>query len=64
MLFDIPFIADWQIIGEHRQRLTNLNIARENEVRIDYDYNVGQRVLISKKGILHNAESRWHKCLG
>jgi hypothetical protein len=24
MLFDIPFVADWQNIGEHRQRLTDL----------------------------------------
>ncbi len=23
MLFDIPFIADWRKIGEHRQRLTD-----------------------------------------
>ncbi len=36
MLFDIPFIADWQKIGEHRQRLTDLNNARENEGRIGY----------------------------
>ncbi len=35
MLFDIPFIADWQKIGEHRQRLTDLNNAHENEGRID-----------------------------
>jgi hypothetical protein len=31
MLFDIPFIADWQKIGEHRQQLTDLNNAPENE---------------------------------
>jgi hypothetical protein len=37
MLFDIPFIADWQKIGERRQQLTDLNNARENEGRIDYD---------------------------
>jgi hypothetical protein len=37
MLFDIPFIADWKILGKHRQRLTDLNTARENEGRIDYD---------------------------
>jgi hypothetical protein len=61
MLFDILFIADWQKIGEHRQGLTDLNNARENEDRIDYDYKVGQRVLLRKEGILHNAESRWHK---
>jgi hypothetical protein len=61
MLFDIPFIADWQKIGEHRQRLTDLNNARENEGRIDYDYKVGQKELLWKEGILLNAESRWHK---
>jgi hypothetical protein len=25
MLFDILFIADWKKIGEHRQKLTDLN---------------------------------------
>ena len=61
MLCDIPFIADWQKIGEHRQQLKDLNNARENKDRIDYDYKVGQRVLPRKEGILLNAESRWHK---
>jgi hypothetical protein len=61
MLFDIPFIADWQKIGEHRQQLTDLNNPCENEGRIDYDYKVGQKVLLRKEGILRNAESRWHK---
>jgi hypothetical protein len=61
MLFDIPFIADWQKIGEHRQQLTDLDNACENKGRIDYDYKVGQKVLLRKEGILRNAESRWHK---
>ncbi len=61
MLFDITFIADWQKIGEHRQQLTDLNNACENEGRIDYDYKVGQKVLLRKEGILCNTESRWHK---
>ncbi len=61
MLFDIPFIDDWQKIGEHRQQLTDLNTARENKCRIDYDYKVGRKVLLRKEGILRNAESRWHK---
>jgi hypothetical protein len=34
MLFDIPFIADWQKIGEYRQQLTDLSNARENEGRL------------------------------
>jgi hypothetical protein len=61
MLFDIPFIADRQKIGEHRQRLTDINNARENKGRINYDYKVGQKVLLRKEDILRNAESRWHK---
>jgi hypothetical protein len=60
MLFDIPFIADSQKIGEHRQQQTDLNNAHENEGRIDYDYKVGQKVLLRKEGILLKAESRWH----
>ncbi len=31
MLFDIPFIAAWQKIGEYRQRLTDLSNARKTE---------------------------------
>jgi hypothetical protein len=54
MLFDIPFIADWQKIGGHRQRLTDLNNARENKGGIDYDYKDGQKVLLRKEGILRN----------
>jgi hypothetical protein len=46
MLFNILFIADWKKIGEHRQRLTDLNTACENKGRIDYDYKVGQKVLV------------------
>jgi hypothetical protein len=61
MLFDIPFIAEWQKIREHRQQLTDLNNACKNKGRIDYDYKVGQKVLLRKEGILCNAESRWHK---
>jgi hypothetical protein len=37
MLFDIPFIADWQKIGEHRQRLTDLNNTGESKGSIDFD---------------------------
>jgi hypothetical protein len=61
MLFDIPFIADWKIIGEHRQRQTDLNTARKNEGRIDYDYKVDQKILVRNEGILHKAQSIWQK---
>jgi hypothetical protein len=39
MLIDIPFIADWKKIGEHRQP-TDRNTNRENKSRIDYDNKV------------------------
>jgi hypothetical protein len=52
MLFDIPFIADWKKIGEHRQRLNDLNTARENKGRIDYDDN---------EGIICKTQSIWQK---
>jgi hypothetical protein len=61
MLFDIPFIADWQKIGEHDQRLTDLNNAHENKGRIDYDCKVSQKVLVRKEVILRYAESIWHR---
>ncbi len=51
MLFEIPFIADWKKIGEHRQRLTDLNNAHENKGRIECDYKVGQKILVRNKGI-------------
>ncbi len=57
MLFDIPFIADWQKIGEYRQQLTDLSNAHENKGRIDYDFKVGQKVLVQKEGILRKSES-------
>ncbi len=61
MLFDIPFIADWKIFGDHRQRLTDLNTASENEERIDYDYKVGQKILVRNEDILRKAQSIWQK---
>jgi hypothetical protein len=61
MLFDIVFIADWKKIGVHRQELTDHNNAHENEGRIDYEYKVGQKILVQNKGILGKAQSIWQK---
>jgi hypothetical protein len=61
MLFDILFISDWKKIGEHRQWLSDLNTARENKGRIDYDYKVGQKILVWNKGMLCKAQSIWQK---
>ena len=60
MLFDIPFQADWNKIGEYRQRQTDRNTERENRSRLDYDYKVGEKILLRKEGILRKGESPFH----
>jgi hypothetical protein len=61
MLFDIPFVADWKQIGDYRQHQTDRNNKRENNKRVDYDYKVGDKILIRKDDILRKAESIWKK---
>ena len=48
MLFDIPFLADWNEIGRRRQELVNSSNARENKRRIPFDYQPGTKCLIIK----------------
>ena len=60
MQLDIPFLADWHKIGEHRQRQTDHNTERENCSRRDWDYKVGDQVLLRKDGILRKGES-WYE---
>jgi hypothetical protein len=61
MLFDIPFVADWCKIRERRQSLTNRGNQRKNAKRIDYDYKVGDKVLVINECILRKAESAYGK---
>ncbi len=61
MLSDIPFIADWKQIGEFRQRTTDRSNECENKTRVDFDYKVGDKILIRKDSILRKAESIWKK---
>jgi hypothetical protein len=61
MLFDISFIADWNKIGDYRQCWTNLNTACKNSMQVDYDYKVGNKLLVRQDGILHKAESPYSK---
>jgi hypothetical protein len=60
-LFDIPFIANRNKIGDYRQHQTDLNTARKNSKQVDYDYKVGHKVLLIKEGILRKAESTYSK---
>ena len=58
ILFDIPFIADWNKIGDYWQHQTDHNTRRENKTRVDWDYKVGNKVLVRKDGILCKTESK------
>ncbi len=61
MLFGIPFVADWTQIGDYRQHQTDCSNKYENDKRVDYDYKVGDKILIQKDGLLRKAESIWKK---
>jgi hypothetical protein len=61
MLFDIPFLADWNKIGDYRQRQTNLGTAHKNSKQVDYDCKVSDKVLLTQEGILRKAESPYSK---
>jgi hypothetical protein len=61
MLFDIPFVADWKQIGDYRLNQTDHSNKCENNKCVDYDYKVGDKILIRKDSILRKAESIWKK---
>ena len=46
MLFDIPFVADWKLIGDYRQGQTDRSNKHENNKRVNNDYKVGDKILI------------------
>jgi hypothetical protein len=61
MLFIILFIAVWNKIGDYRQHQTDLSTARKNSKQVDYDYKVGNKVLLTQEGILRKSESPYSK---
>jgi hypothetical protein len=64
MLFDILFVADWHKIGERRQSLTNRGNQRANAKRIDYNYKVGDKILVINEGILRKSRLRtWKRAM-
>jgi hypothetical protein len=52
MLFNILFVADWNKIVEQRQSLINHGNQRKNAKHIDYDYKIGDKVLLINEGVL------------
>jgi len=46
MIFDIKHTANWEYIRARKQQLINKNNERENSKRIEYEYQVGDKVLL------------------
>ncbi len=64
MIFDIPFIANWNKIRDYRQHQTDLSTARENKKRVDYDYKVSDRILVVQDGILQKHKAHMARSHG
>ena len=45
-IMNIKFEADWNLIKQRKQALIDKNNERENRTRKDYEYKIGQQVLI------------------
>jgi hypothetical protein len=64
MLFDVPFLADWNKVGDYRQHQTDRNTVRENKTPVEWDYAIDDKVLLRKEGILRKSESKYERSLG
>ena len=64
MLFNIPFIADWKQIGEYKLHQTGCSNKFENSSRVNYDYKVGDKILIRKDDILRKQSPSGEKIHG
>ena len=51
MMLNIKFIADWEAIRLRKQKQVNKDTEKENSLRVDHDYAVGDNVLITNKDI-------------
>ena len=52
MILPIKFKADWARIRANRQRIMAMSNLRENSTRISHDYKVGEKILLTKPGML------------
>ena len=46
MFVDVPIISDLIAIRNNRQQLIDTNLIRHNQIRYDYHYRLGQRVMV------------------
>ena len=53
MLLPIQFKADWSRLQQRRQQIINQNNKKENSRRIPHEYQIGDKVLLDKPGIIN-----------
>ena len=58
MLLNVPLIADWKAIQEHREQLVNKALLKYNQKRINYDYRVEQKIPKYNNSIVGKLESK------
>ena len=51
MLLNIKFMADWEMIRLGKQKDVDRNNDRENSLRVDHDYHIGDKVLVTDNDI-------------
>ena len=56
MVLPVKFKANWALIQQHQQKAINASNDRENRKRVQHDYQVGDKVLLQKPGILSKLE--------
>ena len=59
VLSDIPFVADWNKIGQCRQEQVEYTNNHRNDCRLPHGYIIGHKILIRNDGILRKAEIRY-----
>ena len=51
MIYPVEYVAEWDVLRQKKQKQIDKNNHRENSRQIDFDYRVGQKILIINTNI-------------
>lgn len=57
MIFNLQTLVDWKALSIRKQKLVDAANLRENQNRIDFDYQIGQKVYVINNDIKRKLES-------
>ena len=57
MIYSIEYVAEWDVLRKNKQKLTKKNNTWENARHIDFDYRVGQKIMILHTDIQRKLDS-------